>query len=151
MKYSTDFHFISLIITFDGWVSRGRKFYFLFSNYLLAAEKMRKDLTNSVCSFWGNKRFLPHGVSRHEGGAVAYLKLSWRAWRRSWSRTRPRTGQQSVYRGCRSGWWSSPSVCSGRRRPSSTRSRLRIKDNTKTNMKRRILFFWRWLKVMYNV
>lgn len=53
-----------------------------------------------------------------------YLGQSLQAWHRSWSRRRPRRGPQSGYRGCRSVWWSSPSVCWGRSTRSSTHTRL---------------------------
>ena len=53
-----------------------------------------------------------------------YLMPSWRAWRRSWSRRRPKRGRRWGCTGCRSGWWSIPSFCWGQSTPSSTHSHL---------------------------
>lgn len=47
---------------------------------------------------------------------LRYLRWFWPAWRLSWSRRRPRREPRWGCTGCRSGWWSSPSSCSGRRR-----------------------------------
>lgn len=103
------------------WCSTEKQFFF--------KSMAKNDCSQGVLSYTSN--FEMQWCSRlhgYTGSAVGHLGQSLQAWHRSWSRRRPRRGPQSGYRGCRSVWWSSPSVCWGRSTQSSPHTRL-LREN----------------------